>query len=140
MLTSQRPVCRISQFLFVRLMNQNYPRPPCAHAEKLTGTTLRAWFFQIEKIRKGRTFPSLPLSRPSRFSRAQNPLQFHFERPPSKLTCKRICTVPCKRVADWTCANGVQISLFFSVIIYFIYFLLIARAFPWERPSYKMTP
>ena len=32
------------------LAYQNYPRPPCAHAEKLTGTSLRAQFLQIEKI------------------------------------------------------------------------------------------
>ena len=50
MLTGQRPVSRISQFHLVRLLNQNYPRPPCALAEKLTGTAMRAWFLQIEKI------------------------------------------------------------------------------------------
>lgn len=50
MLTGQRPVSRISQFHLVRLLNQNYQRPPCALAEILTGTTMRAWFLQIEKI------------------------------------------------------------------------------------------
>ena len=34
---------RTSQYHLARLLNQNYPRPPCAHAEKLTLT-------QIEKI------------------------------------------------------------------------------------------
>ena len=29
---------------------QNFPRTPCAHAEKLTGATLRAKFLQIQKI------------------------------------------------------------------------------------------
>ena len=50
MLTGQRPVSRISQFHLMRLLNQNYPRPPCALAEKFTETTMRAWFLQIKKI------------------------------------------------------------------------------------------
>ena len=29
---------------------QNFPRPPCAHAERLARTTLRAYFIQIKKI------------------------------------------------------------------------------------------
>ena len=39
MLTGQRRVSRISRYHLARLLNQNYPRPPCAHAEKLIGTT-----------------------------------------------------------------------------------------------------
>ena len=44
MLTGERHVSRISQYHLARLLNQDYPRPPCTHARKLTRTTLRAWF------------------------------------------------------------------------------------------------
>ena len=44
MLTGEGHVSRISQYHFARLLNQDYPRPPCMHARKLTRTTLRAWF------------------------------------------------------------------------------------------------
>ena len=49
-LTGQRYVSIISQQHLARLLNQNYPRLPCEHAEKLTGTTLRAQSLHIKKI------------------------------------------------------------------------------------------
>ena len=42
MLTGKRRVSRISQYHLARLLKQNFPRPPYAQVEKLTGITLRA--------------------------------------------------------------------------------------------------
>ena len=52
MLTGQRRVSRISQYHLARLLKQNFPRPPYAQVEKLTGITLRAYsFFKSKKFR-----------------------------------------------------------------------------------------
>ena len=60
MLTGQRRISRIFQYHLARLLNQNYPRQPCAHSEKLKGTTLRPSFF------KSRRFRILPIQRKKR--------------------------------------------------------------------------
>ena len=124
------------------------------NSQSVTGKWKGIWV--RDRARGRREEVSLPPSLPPSFallafSRSQNPLHFPFERLPCKIICNRIYTVPCERVAQvknssvekpekFKGTGPVQMGSrfhFFQCDNLFIYFLLIARTFPWERRTKK---